>query len=215
MKRMIFLIACCVSVSVFAQTAYWQQQVNYTISVSLNDRDNSLNGDISMEYINHSPDTLAYIYFHLWPNAYRNENTALAKQLAKDKEGRSKLNNKKGGFIDSLRFTVNGQSATIEPDPANIDIVKLILPSPLSPAQRIQIATPFYVKLPSYFSRSGYDEQQYMICQWYPKPAVYDSKGWHAIPYLDQGEFYSEFGSFKVAITVPSAYIVGATGSLQ
>ena len=35
------------------------------------------------------------------------------------------------------------------------------------------------------------------------------------MPYLDQGEFYSEFGSYKVNITVPSSYIVGATGVLQ
>ncbi len=35
------------------------------------------------------------------------------------------------------------------------------------------------------------------------------------MPYLDQGEFYSEFGSFDVKITVPSTYVVGATGSLQ
>lgn len=54
-----------------------------------------------------------------------------------------------------------------------------------------------------------------MITQWYPKPAVYDQHGWHEMPYLDQGEFYSEFGSFKVQITLPSAYVVGATGVLQ
>lgn len=215
MKKIIFFIAFFISFCGFAQTGYWQQEVNYTIAVSLNDTEHSIKGDISMEYINHSPDTLSFIYFHLWPNAYKNETTALADQLESDKVSRQKLTNAQRGFIDSLNFTLNGWKVAVEKDRQYIDIVKLILPTPLLPAQSITIATPFYVKLPSYFSRSGYDQQQYMICQWYPKPAVYDQKGWHAFPYLDQGEFYSEFGSFKVSITVPSAYIIGATGSLQ
>ena len=35
------------------------------------------------------------------------------------------------------------------------------------------------------------------------------------MPYLDQGEFYSEFGNFHVQITVPENYVVAATGELQ
>ncbi len=44
---------------------------------------------------------------------------------------------------------------------------------------------------------------------------MYDHKGWHPLPYLDQGEFYSEWGRYEVEITVPSTYVVGATGQLE
>ena len=56
--------------------------------------------------------------------------------------------------------------------------------------------------------------QHYEMTQWYPKPAVYDHKGWHPMPYLNQGEFYSEFGTFDVKITLPQDYRIMATGDI-
>ena len=121
------------------------------------------------------------------------------------------------GSIEGLSFTVNGVPAANEPhpNPDYVDILKLLLNKPLAPGDSIIIATPFTVKLPPYFSRSGYADGEYMVCQWYPKPAVFDKDGWHPMPYLDMGEFYSEYASFDVSITIPSDFVVGATGSLQ
>lgn len=215
MKNILLAFTLLLSLGTFSQNAYWQQEVNYDIRVTLNDKNQSLKGDITIDYINHSPDTLQFIYFHLWPNAYRNKTTAFAKQLSADSESRQKLNNAQRGFIDSIAFRVNDVVSKFQSDSGNIDVVKLLLPSPLLPGESAKISTPFYVKLPNYFSRSGFDNQQYMICQWYPKPAVYDRKGWHAFPYLDQGEFYSEFGNYNVSITLPADYVVGATGTLK
>ena len=104
---------------------------------------------------------------------------------------------------------------TTEDHPTYIDIIKLVLPKPLSPGGSIIITTPFHVKLPFNFSRGGFDKKTFQATQWYPKPAVYDRKGWHPMPYLHQGEFYSEFGSYKVNITLPRDYIVAATGVLK
>ena len=216
MKRVFVLLLATQSVSSGVFSQYWQQEVDYTIDVFLNDSNNSLKGFLKLEYANNSPDKLDFIWFHLWPNAYKNEGTAFAKQVFKEPEGKKKWKSLKDkGSIDSLDFEVNGVKAKTEVDAQNIDIIKVLLPSSLGSHERITITTPFVVKLPTYISRSGHINQSYMVCQWYPKPAVYDAKGWHPIPYLEMGEFYSEYGKFTVNITTPSAYVIGATGIMQ
>lgn len=199
-----------------AAAAYFQQEVKYSIDVRLDDKAHFLRGREELTYTNNSPQALPFIWFHLWPNAYRDNHTAFGREQ-QHQGNRNFLFAKPGqrGFIDSLSFVVNGQPAQLEYDPANPDIAKLLLPQPLAPGAAATIATPFRVKLPGSYSRLGHVGQSYQISQWFPKPAVLDRRGWHPIPYLSQGEFYSEFGSFDVSITLPSNYIVGATGELQ
>lgn len=196
---------------------YWQQEVNYKINVSLDDELHFLNGEISIEYINNSPDELAFLYFHLWPNAYSNGQTALSEQLYQEGNDILKFASEEDkGFIDSLEFKIAGNKVDWELDPIHCDIAKITLPNPIRTGESVLIHTPFRVKIPSgKISRLGHIKQSYQITQWYPKPAVYDKDGWHQMPYLNQGEFYSEFGNFDVQITLPENYVVGATGDLQ
>jgi hypothetical protein len=197
--------------------AYFQQEVNFEINVSLNDTLHELQAFEKIEYINHSPNTLHFLYFHLWPNAYSDNNTPLAKQVFRT-NGKSKLFNdpELRGFIDSLDFKVNERQVQWNLLPGQPDICRIDLNGPLKSGDTINITTPFRVKIPKgVTSRLGHIGESYQISQWYPKPAVYDRDDWHQISYLDQGEFYSEFGRFEVNITLPENYIVGATGNLQ
>jgi hypothetical protein len=194
---------------------YFQQDVAYTIDVKLDDAAHTLTANLSMTYKNNSPDELKFLYFHLWPNAYRDINTAFAKQ--KDRLGDldfhfSKESDK--GSIDNLQFKINGADATMELDAKTPDIAVITPMQAIKSGETVTITTPFVVHLPYTFSRGGHVEQAYQITQWYPKPAVYDREGWHPIPYLDQGEFYSEYGTYNVNITLPKNYVVAATGSL-
>jgi len=200
-----------------AQQPYWQQQLRFNIKAELNDKDNTITGFETVVYKNNSPVTLDYIWFHIWPNAYKNENTALLEQIKNDEERKKKMEIYGTGSIEGLAFKVNGQPAktSAHPNLQFIDIVKLLLETPLKPGDSISISTPFTVKLPPYFSRSGYADGEFMACQWYPKPAVFDKLGWHEFPYLDMGEFYSEYADYTVSLTVPAGYVVGATGTLQ
>ena len=196
---------------------YFQQEVNYIIDVTLDDTKHQLRGHEEFEYINKSPNELNKIYIHLWPNAYKSGETALAKQqYSQDDDDLKYGPDSLKGNIEGLDFKLNHQSIKWEYDAENPDICVLYLPVPMKTGDRVSISTPFIVNLPNgSVSRLGHVGQSYQITQWYPKPAVYDKDGWHPIPYLNQGEFYSEYGSFDVRITLPENYVVGATGDLQ
>ncbi|HEY4111338.1 M1 family metallopeptidase [Puia sp.] len=238
MKKLTIFLSLLLSGAIAQAQSYWQQQVDYNIDVTLNDPEKTLDGVIRMRYTNNSPDTLSFIWIHCWPNAYKNDRTAFSEQLLGN--GRTDFyfsDKQKRGYINRLDFRVDGEVARMEDHPLYIDIIKVILPKPLPPGGRITLTTPFHEKLPYNFSRGGWmltsvkpahhpfgkppttpqpsPVTSYQVTQWYPKPAVYDREGWHPIPYLDQGEFFSEFGSFDVRITVPNKFIVAATGESQ
>ncbi|MBK8485028.1 MAG: hypothetical protein IPL31_11985 [Saprospiraceae bacterium] len=205
----LFLAAIC-------QKAYFQQALEYHIKVQLNDSEHSLTGEIKIVYKNNSPDVLDKIGFHLWPNAYKNKNTSFSKQKIKqDDLNFFTASDSDRGFIDKLDFKVNNIPCFLKFEKNSEEMAWLNLPSPLLPGNQIEITSPFYIKIPYTFSRLGHVGQSYQLTQWYPKPAVYDHKGWHLMPYLDQGEFYSEFGNYFVEITLAKNYVVAATGILE
>jgi hypothetical protein len=196
-------------------SAYFQQDVHYTIHVTLNDETHELSASERLVYKNNSQLTLDRIYMHLWPNAYRDENTALAKDLFIN--GLPRMTGEfENGFIDSLDFHVNGESIKWSLLKDTPDVALLILNKPLGPGDSLIITTPFHVKIPSdKISRMGHLRQRYLISQWYPKPAVFDDNGWNYFSCLNKGEFYSEFGTFDVYITLPENYVLAATGEMN
>ncbi|MCB9261231.1 MAG: M1 family metallopeptidase [Flavobacteriales bacterium] len=196
--------------------ANWQQHVDYYLNVRLNDVDHTLTGNARFVYTNNSPNALTEMHFHLWPNGYKNDSTDFAKQqLLNGKTDFHFADDKDRGYIDQLDFKINGQKVDWKYKGNQIDICILTLNKPIQSGETVEIETPFFVKIPGSFSRFGHENNEYQITQWYPKPAVYDVNGWNSFSYLDQGEFYSEFGKFEVKITLPQNYVVAATGQLQ
>lgn len=216
MKYLVFSSFIFVASFIQAQKPYFQQEVNFNISATLDDQAHTLTGAVEMEYINHSPDTLKEIWLHLWGNAFKNRRSAFSKQKLRTGSSRFYFSDEKDlGYFKNLDFSADGIKASWKYERDNPDIAILQLPKPLAPGARVQLRSPYLLKIPASFSRLGHVGTSYQLTQWYPKPAVYDRQGWHPMPYLDMGEFYSEFGSYDVRITLPENYVVGATGALQ
>ena len=199
------------------QNGSFQQRADHEIHVRLDDRNHFLHARIQTRYVNNSPDTLRQIYIHLWPNAYSSRETAFARQMLDlGQTGFHYASEEEMGYIDSLAFRVQGLPVKWELEKGSPDIGILWLNEPLLPGHSIEISTPFRVKIPSArFSRLGHEGQAYYITQWYPKPAVYDLHGWHPMPYLNYGEFYSDFGNVDVFLTLPENYVVASTGKVM
>ena len=93
----------------------WQQRVDYSIDVQLDDKQHVLHGHIAMQYTNNSPYALSEVYMHLWPNGYKNNRTAFGKQMKENREMDFYYSEKdERGYMDSVAFLVNGETVQIE-----------------------------------------------------------------------------------------------------
>jgi hypothetical protein len=196
----------------------WKQSLRYDFHVKFNPAEKSLDALMKLQYTNHSPDTLSFIWFHVWPNAYRNDRTLYSDQLLENGDTRFYFSSKeKKGYINRLDFRVNGTLASVQDHPEYIDIIKLILPMPLLPGDSISISCSFHLRLPFNFNGNGYSPHHFELKNWYPEPAVYDKKGWHPMPFLIQGGAYHEAADFTVEIEAPPTYqiVAGTKATLK
>jgi len=195
-----------------AQDDYFQQFVHYTIECQLDTREHMLTGSETIEYTNNSPDTLTEFYIHLYPNAYKSKESPFLQDYAR-RFNHTFLDVPKSrrGYLDIANVTIDGEPVT----PSVFGTIATIkLPKALPPGATMKVELTFEEKVRRHLGRAGYRGRHYDMAQWYPKVVVYDEKGWHPDQFMT-GEFYGEFGTFDVHITLPGDYVVAATGVVQ
>ncbi len=118
--------------------------------------------------------------------------------------------------FSAIDITANKRFAA--PDDGNPDdqsVLVVTLPHTVAPGESIQVELAFTSKIPRTFARTGYRGNYFFIAQWFPKLGVYENGGaWNCHQFHAGTEFFSDYGVYDVKITVPSNYVVGATGRL-
>src|ERR1700761_4308028 len=197
---------------------YWQQDVYYKIDATIAEETNSINAKEELSYWNNSPDTLTYVYFHLFQNAF--VKGSYLHQLEKTNKVKAHLGKKEasglGIVVDNM--VVDGQRVRTEIDNT---IMKVYLPHPLLPGGKATFTMGFATYYDNGTTRRRmqmYDAWGFMHyngTQWFPKISVYDRKlGWDTYQHLNK-EFYGDFGQYDVTLNFASNYIVEASGMLQ
>ncbi|HTK57296.1 MAG TPA: M1 family metallopeptidase, partial [Gemmatimonadales bacterium] len=204
---------------------YWQQRADYTISATLDTTRRALSGEEKVVYTNNSPDTLRYVWMQLDQNLFRPDSRGA---LIYDQSARFGTAGADGGFVLSRvgvrvlpaagRAGLTG-FAPVTPF-VNGTMMRLDLARPLPPGRKLEIDVAWSFPFGPNGNRMGIEKidgsDVYEVAQWYPRMAVYDDvRGWNTEQYYGQGEFYLEYGSFDVSLTVPVDMLIGATGTLQ
>jgi len=202
----------------FAQPKdYFQQDVTYKIDITLHPETKTYEGHEIFTYKNNSNQTLDYLWFHFYPNAYKNESTPYGKEQERSRSTLFHFSKKdRRGFLNLNSAKIDGKELKWEYKSDAIDEIKIHLPEPLKPGLSLTMKMEFEGKFPRLNSRMKFTTDNYFSAtQWYPKIVVFDRDGWHPDSYLNNGEFYGEFGDFDVSITLPENYVIDATGMLQ
>jgi hypothetical protein len=198
---------------------YWQQEADYEIDVTLDTTSNTVSGTQTITYTNNSPEDLDRLWVQLEQN-YFQPGSRGAQIVPEDARFSGFF---PGAGYDLARVEIRQDGEARTPD-YTVDGTRMRIPlaEPL-PADggTLELVIEWSYTMPKYGAdRHGRFQAAegtvYEFAQWYPRMYVYDDvHGWNPLPYLGQGEYYLEFGTFEVDITVPRNMIVAATGELQ
>ena len=196
---------------------YWQQDIYYRIKAAFNDRTGVISGSEELTYWNNSPDTLKVVYFHMYANSQvKGSYNSMVYQSNKIRNWYGQYE-RQGKGIEVTKMESDGKELKIVLDNT---ILKVYLNKPLPPNSNMKFDIDFntYFDVGSIrrrmkvFDHNGF--KQFDGVHWYPRICVYDRKeGWDENQHLDH-EFYGDYGTYDVALTMPSNYILGATGIL-
>ncbi len=199
--------------------------LRYEIWVELDAAGKMLLGKEDIVWTNPTRDAVPDMLFHLYWNAFKNEDSAFLREAAAETTfGRGAApKDDEWGWVDVTDIRLaDGTDLKpglqfVTPDgPENPDdqtVARVLFPEPVRPGESVRLQLEFRSKIPRTVARSGYYKNSFFIGQWFPKPGVYEEgKGWNAHAYHQRSEFFADFADFVVHITVPGDFTVGSSG---
>ncbi len=196
----IFLFACGV-----------EQEKNtnfYNLKLAYDSQNNTLSGEMVLDYYNYTGEVLNDVCFHLYPNAFRENSSQSIISLAN--YNRAYYNGKSYGDIKIL--SANKDFEFVGEDE---NILKLKLEEPLNVEEQITLKIEFECVLPEINHRYGVGENTINFGNAYPVLCVYENGEWDMNGYNSNGDpFYSEMSNYQVQILFNDIYKIASSGEL-
>lgn len=202
---------------------------NYQMDVQLNVPARLIDGVEYLAWKNNTSHSTSELQFHLYYNAWLNELSSQFLSFRRRRNFRERMKEygendwaynqvhsiKVMGSANEVAQDISATMEYIQPDDGNPNdrtVLRVTLPEPVAPGDEIRLEIQWQSKVPKTFARTGVRGDYFFIAQWFPKIGVLEENGeWNCHQFI-QTEFYADFGVYDVRMTVPTGWIVGATG---
>jgi hypothetical protein len=200
-----------------------QRVASYDIEAVLDPQAREVSGSAVVRWRNPSKVATDELFVHLYLNAFANNRTTLLTGMRDAGERFLSRYPDAWGRIDVAAIhlgerDVTGDLQFVSPDDGNPNdrtLARLPLAKAVRPGETIELRFDFVARLPRLFMRAGHAAPFFFVAQWFPKLAVFKDGQWRAHQYHAVSEFFADFGSYDVRLTVPSADVIGATGEIR
>jgi hypothetical protein len=222
------VVACVIVLGSMAtsgqEPARSPRNAGYEIDVRLDHSARTLRGRQTIRWRNTSTRPTSELQFHLYWNAWRNADSTWLRERKMTRNFTPPRTDGWGAMdVTSLRLRepsgsmrdLTGRTRFIAPDDGNAldrTVMAAALDLSVEPNATIELELEWTAKVPRPFARTGFVEDYYFVAQWFPKLGVLEDEGWNTHQFHAATEFYADFGVYDVRITVPTPFIVGATG---
>jgi hypothetical protein len=198
------------------------RNANYTITARLDPATHTITGSETITWRNITTHATTELQFHLYWNAWKDARSTFMREraLAGGSEAGRPRSADEWARIDVGTIKVGGDDRTamktfITPDDDNADdetVLAVSLAQPIAPGATALIEVAWTAHVPRPVARTGTIGDFFFIVQWFPKLGVLQDEGWNCHQFHASTEFFSDFGVYDVSLTIPSGWLVGATG---
>ena len=201
------------------------RNANYSIDIRLDPDTRTLTGRAVLTWRNISPVSTPDLRFHLYYNAWKNRRSTWMRERELGRSpGLASRPEADWGWIDVTAVRLLGDAGPqdltdrirfISPDDRNPDdqtVLSVPMPAAVAPGDTVNIELEWSSRVPRTFARTGAIGDFFFIAQWFPKIGVLEDTGWNCHQFHVATEFFSDYGVYDVRITVPTGWVLGATG---
>ena len=202
------------------------RNASYAITARLDPKSRTLTGDEILTWRNTSNTAATTLRFHLYYNAWRNTNSTWMR--ARRLSAVTPLTpspESDWSWIDVTTVRVIGAGGAagdltgrirfVAPDDGNTEdrtVMEVPLDRAVAPGATLNVQIAWISRVPRTFARTGMIGNFYFMAQWFPKIGVLEENGWNCHQFHSATEFFSDFGTYDVRLTVPTGWLGGATG---